>query len=489
MAHLKSRSPRIDRGLKGFRGLFTIAVLGGLFGCGEPTEPPRKTNLLLVVVDTLRADHLGIYGYERETSPRIDALARSGVRFEDAVPPWPKTLPSMASMLTGTYPLTTGVRLDHMVRMRADQPTLAENLREHGYQTGAVVANFNTGKFFTFDRGFDEFVESWMEEVFRETGRRSFTNAPGKVKRYTNATVVTDQALRLLEDFSSDSPFFLWLQYMDPHGPYTPPPDYSESFRDDGETRPVPVEEIPAYQRLRKADGGVIDDLSVYVRQYDRSIRYFDDEFSRLLDTLEERGMLEDTLIVLTSDHGESLTENSYYLEHGAAPYQSTAHVPLVFAMPGFVPAGKLIREPVGLIDLVPTVMDLLGLELPMGLQGRSLAQAILESGEVSPRVFMESGESERAQRVVRKGKWKLVHLRTESDRRRFGKKEFELYDLSSDPGESVDVSAENEEVFKELLEGLVDWARKTPRRSGVGIPSMDEDTREGLRQLGYLKD
>ncbi len=459
---------------------------------GVAAPPP---NVLLITVDTLRADRLGSYGYRLPTTPRIDALARRGVRFADVTVPWPKTWPAMAAMVTSKAPQSNGIRLHPRRPLPAEHVTLAEALREGGYATGAVVANVNLGRAFGFQQGFDRFVESWADEARRLTGRASFPNAPGRVKLFTNGTRVTDQGLEVLDALGAgqEKPFFLWLHYIDPHGPYVPPREYAHLFAGAHPSQPVPLEDLPPYQvQIDPATGVASNDLGFYATQYDREVRYVDEEIGRLLATLEARGLLRGTLVVLTADHGESLHENRYYLEHGNVPYQSNAAVPLIFALDGRIAPGRVVTSPVGLLDVMPTVLELAGVPLPEGVQGTSLAPLLLRGEGETPRyVFMESGRAARSQLSVRRGPWKLVHLRAPEDREWLGRNAIELYDLSSDPGETRDVRAAHPEVAAELERALVAWQRDTPRYQGgatTDVKKLDARTQEMLRGLGYLE-
>ncbi len=482
-----------------------LAVVVGSYGCVryEPPEPtdapsaaeaaPVQPNLLLITVDTLRADHLSSYGYRLPTSPNLDRLARHGVRFADATVPWPKTWPAVASMLTGKYPATTGVRLYPRRPLPSDHETLAELLGRSGYQTAAVVANVNVSAKFGFDQGFDEFVESWEEGLERETGSTVFANDPGEVKQFTGARVVTDQAIELLDAIANEQPFFLWLHYIDPHGPYRPPAEYDSLWAGEYAVKEVPFEAIPLYQRQHDVAGEPISDISQYIARYDREIRFFDDQLQRLLDDLARRGLRDHTLIVLTSDHGESLDEDLYLLEHGAAPYQPTAGVPLVVVFPGRVPEARVVDTPVGLIDLLPTLLELLGLPDPPAAQGQSLVSTWTTSAPKPGKyVFMESGSYEPSQLSVRKGKWKLARLRAPRDRQQFEREEFELYDLTTDPDEEVDRSAENAELVIELRAALATWRAETPEYDGperAEMRAVDERTQALLRALGYAQE
>lgn len=321
------------------------------------TSPRPRPNLLLITIDTLRADHVGAYGYRLDTTPTIDALAKRGARFADVTVPWPKTWPALAAMVTGKYPATNGIMLRPRRPLPAENVTLAETLRDAGYATGAVVANVNLGRSFGFDQGFDRFVESWADEALRQLGTASFRNAPGLVKRFTNATLVTDQGIGLIDALRGEQPFFVWLHYIDPHGPYVPPPEYARFFAGAHAPERVPVADLPPYQlQVDPATGEVASDLGFYETQYDREIRYLDDQIARLLGALEKRGLTRDTVVVLTADHGESLDENRYYLEHGNVPYQSNAAIPMIVVASDRVAAGQVVEEPVGLLDLFPTL-------------------------------------------------------------------------------------------------------------------------------------
>lgn len=455
----------------------------------EPT--PRAQGVLLITVDTLRADHLGAYGYALATSPNIDKLAERGVLFRSANVQWPKTWASMASLLTGRYPKTTGLQLKPRV-LPQSLLMLSEVFSEAGYETAGIVANFNVGRTMGFEQGFDHFVESWQERWLDEEGSRDYVNAAGRVKAYTNATLVTDQALQWLEDRDASQPFFLWLHYMDPHGPYLPPQQYAELFNGQHTSRKLSSSRIPTYQQQQEA-GRVIEDLAHYEAQYDRQIRYFDDEFGRLVASLNELG-LDRSLIALTADHGESLTEHGYYFEHGFNAYQPTAHVPLIIAQPGVISPGRRINRPVELLDLTPTLVELAGIDVPPSHEGSSFARALRgETHDVADKpVFTESGyDVDASQLAVRDQNWKLIHVRSESDRPNLSGAEFELYDLAKDPGELANVAEWNPEQVARLRGELSRWYNATEGRDELGdevdLESLDKDSRDMLKALGYI--
>jgi arylsulfatase A-like enzyme len=407
------------------------------------------------------------------------------VRFADATVQWPKTWPSLASILTGTYPASTGVH----VRYRPLAPenlTLAEILGQHGFRTGAVIANPNVGRDFGYDQGFGAFIESWAENLRQRGGS---IRVSGRVKQYTDAALVTEQARAWLADVPEGAPFFLWVHYMDPHGPYDPPPGLADRFVAAYDPRPVPTSEIPSYQWVFLPKGGIENDLARYEARYDGEIFRFDEQLAGLLEALDERGLRARTVVALTADHGESLSEHGYYLEHGMVPFQQTAHVPLVLSQPGSLPEGLVVGQSVALVDLVPTLLDLLHVPAPPTLQGRSLLP-LVSGQETAPRTaFMESGYGAEPQLVARRGRWKLVHTRSAEDRQASKLGEWALFDLEADPEELHDVASAHPEEVRELREALDAWWRDTPRRATpASEEAMEPTTREMLEELGYVE-
>jgi arylsulfatase A-like enzyme len=475
-------------------GTASLLILAVGAACAEPLPPTpeRAPDVLLITIDTLRADRLGAYGHPEDISPHLDALARRGVRFADVTVQWPKTWPSIASLLTGAYPRTTGIGV--VPRRLPDSLLLmSEVFAEKGYATAAVVANFNVGRTTRFDQGFHHFVESWQEKWQEEAGGAAFVNAPGRVKEYTNATLVTDQALRWLRARDTRRPVFLWLHYMDPHGPYQPPAGYEEKIRGRYPSAEIPLERLPPYQRQYQG-GRLVTDLAFYNTRYDRAVRYLDDELGRLFGELGTLG-LADSLIVFTADHGESMGEHDYYLEHGLLPYQPTARVPLIVAQPGRIAGGRVVHAPVGLIDLAATLVELAGLPIPGTYQGVSLARAVRGEADapVPEFVFMEAGpHPHETQLAVRQGRWKLVHVRSRRDRALMTGSEYELYDLERDPGELTNRAAEQPELVARLRGALERWYAGADRATRPGdelrVETLDPRSREMLEALGYLE-
>lgn len=465
-------------------------------GCQSGTETPP--NILLITIDTLHADHLSAWGYERETSPFLDSLAAEGVRFAEANVQWPKTGPSFASMFTATYPRDNGIVRRVGIVLPDSFRMLAEELWELGYATHAVVANGAVGRDFNFDQGFDSYAESWLHE-------------PADGGDPTGARHVTDLALATARQLADDRPYFLWVHYLDPHTPYSPPPPYRTRFQDDALFAARAGEEIEVSLETshREMTGigyqQVLDnrtDLAFYIARYDAEIAYADAEIERLWDQLDELGHLEETVAVVTSDHGESLGEHHYYFNHGRFGFQTCPHVPLILHAPDRIEPG-VVSRPVGLIDLAPTLLELAGAQLPEGQwrQGRSLLRHLGAGDDPPPEpeyVVSEAGYAtdDQWQKILRWGRWKLIMARSQDERRWIsgGGDVFNLYDLESDPGELHDVKREHRHVAKRLRGVLRAWLDRPPFdvevEAGTGElqpREMTPETRQQLEALGYL--
>jgi arylsulfatase A-like enzyme len=389
-------------GLWAFAWLVLLATLVACFGGSEVGPRP---NVLVISVDTLRRDHLGCYGYERETSPHIDALARRGVVFDNALSTSSWTLPSHASMLTGRYPSSHGLR-DDGVELAPSVPTLAADFRRHGYHTLAVVSHVYVSSAFGLDQGFDAFDDTLTE------GGATNPLAEGVVDRF----------LALLAA-SPVRPFFGFVHFFDPHWPYTAPEPFARRFADPAYTGPIDgsVESLlPYFFASRAMPDRHREEM---VARYDGEIAYLDHQLGRLMDGLRERGDLDRTLVVLVADHGEEFKEHGQ-LGHGRTLYGEQLRVPFVMAGHPALRPGSRRDDLVSLIDLAPTLLDLVGAELPAGVDGRSL----FTRERRDRAVFSESIRFGVEMRAVQRGRYKLIHV--PSERREL------YYDLRDDPGE-----------------------------------------------------
>jgi len=474
----------------GHSDLVVMTPPDGVLPSVAPVEPAEAHNVLLVTIDTLRADHLHCYGYERQTAPQIDALAAKGTLFEQCSVQWPKTGPSMASMLSSTYGSTSGVaRKTLKFKVPLHYELLPELFREAGFETFGTVANLSLSEKFQYDQGFERFHVHPGDE---STGNR-----------------VTDKAI---EQFSSRldpaRPFFAWVHYLDPHAPYQQGREYLGGFRRDelykrtaGEVLAVDpkaldpsvssppnndIGMVPAYAHLDFAK-----ELRDYVAAYDADIRFLDDQLGRLLDWMAGKGLLERTIIVVTADHGEGLGGHDYYFEHGRLPYDDCARVPLIVVHPKWAP--RRVSEPVALMDLAPTLLEDAGIRTGWQFEGQSLLPWLAAGAppDSARPVFIESGYAEKFEVSIRRGRWKLICFGEKWVANLIGASKYELYDVVADPLETRNLVDEEPDVAAELRE-LLDayaksaWSKRPPDPSGV---DLTPEERAELKRLGYADD
>ncbi|NQZ95840.1 MAG: sulfatase-like hydrolase/transferase [Myxococcales bacterium] len=423
-----------------------LSVLLAVPGCQPPVRPSvDQPNLLFISIDTLRADALGVYGQRLAPSPNIDRLAAEGVRFEHCSTAAPSTLPSHATMFTGKYPYAHGVRANAGYLLHDSEVTLAEVLREAGYATGAEVAAPVISRRTQLNQGFDQYRDTSdfdIELTSREVN--------GETETYPerDASDITRHALRFIETHA-DEPFFLWLHYFDVHSYYLPPNPFATRFAKSG---------------------------------YHGEVAYVDDQLARVWSALEQHGIDDRTLVVLTSDHGEGLGEHAE-TTHTFFVYDTTIRVPLIVRGPS-VAEGVVSDEFVATVDLMPTLLDLLGLAPPSGMQGRSFASSLRGRGGAMDDETLAYGESleplnvfgASVLRFVRRGSWKYIH-----------KVEPELYDTSTDPLELENRADRNPGVVRELRSALGALVEATPLPTGRARTAVDPSTIEQLLLLGYV--
>jgi arylsulfatase A-like enzyme len=486
MSLVTAREPRAGEALT---GCLIALLLGLLTACSAP-EPGAPRRVFLITVDTLRADHMGIYGYPRQTSPALDRLAQQGVTFTNAVAQWPKTGPSLASIFTGRYPKTTGLTHRAAQQIPDEYLTLPELFQSAGYSTLGVVSNAVLSAELGWSRGFDEFLETW------KLGG-AVSDDPVEHRRWVTAPLVNQLAIPALERHVESERLFVWLHYSDPHAPYLLPEGTVDPFLDDAfDTQDQLIEnELPPAR--------AIDDerrLGFYVASYDANILVTDTYIDAILEHLESLGLLEEALVIFTSDHGEGLGEHDELFEHGREPYNTTVHVPLFITYTGVTRAGRQIENPTELLDLYPTLRDLLQItDGPEGLEGSSLVPFLGPMGAVDKEAlkpfryaFSEAGGGQmlwRHYRSVQDGRWKLVFHPAVERKDRELPPAFELYDLESDPLETENLAGQHEEEFERLRKALSEWMESTPE-TGLIDPDSDaysEETLNALRALGYL--
>lgn len=444
---------------------WAIALLLALLlaGCSKP-EPPR--NVIFILVDTLRADHLGAYGYGRDTSPNLDAFAAEALKFENARSQASCTFPSANSILTSRYPSAfLGQPAPSPLGIPESIPSIAEILRERGFRTAAVSASpvvrntpgrFNPGA--GFGRGFETFHEDCV---------------------WKNAACVNRAAIPLLQ-IQDPRPFFLYLHYMDPHGPYAPPRNHKrrwalgqpkKKFVRDG--NPNPIGDM--LYKGKPDPGATPQDLQYLKDLYDEEISFFDGQLADLLEEVRRAGRMDDTLLVLTSDHGEEFLEHGH-IKHCRTLFDSSIKIPMILRIPGADP--RALSEPVQNLDLVPTLLDYLKVDRAgLAFEGESLRPLIEgpngDQTKLDPHQYGMQGTL----RSAADGRYKLIHD--------MGKGSFELYDLRSDRDEKRDTLRGERRVFYRLRQALTAWLGKTEGQ-GKAAESLEAERR--LKALGYLE-
>ena len=429
-----------------------------------PADEPPRPNVLVLLVDALRADHLGSYGYHRPTSPTMDALAARGVRFARASSASNRTRSAMPSLWTGLLPSHHGALARNDV-LATGAVTAAELLRAQGYATVAHVANPVLTRRFGLDQGWDVYRE--VDVVLR----------PGEGwQRHESAGKLHDAFLGWLDtERDPERPFLAWIHYWDVHGPYLPPPGYAEMFPPEGE-RPLTAAESARVQDALRLP---VDDLHHYVSRYDAEIRYVDDRIAELLRALAERGLDRSTYVVLTSDHGEAFLEHGHW-DHGATLYENELHVPLVVAGPGLEP--RTVERVVSSVDVFATLLELAGVAAPPS-DGSSLLP--LMSDQSDGRYDREVAVAETARkkaglaRAVRDQSWKLITSEQGPD---------ELFDLDRDPGETRDLLASEPARAAALRAALERELAAHPLARAAPEAAVEPALDAQLRALGYAE-
>ena len=416
-------------------GFLGAVVLAGLLSAWWLRGPSvSRRNVLLITIDTLRADHLGSYGYAQGRTPVLDALARRGVRFANAVTAVPVTGPSHSTILTGLYPPVHGVRDNVIFSLGADHPTIATLLKHQGYRTGGFVSAYPVAGGFGFKAGFDRFNEGFHEAA---------SAGAGAAERPANEAV--DAALGWLQK-ESPEPFFAWLHLYDPHSPYRPPPPFDAEFKD---------------------------------RPYDGEIAFADQQLGRVMDWLKASGHEADTVVAMVADHGESLGEHDE-TTHAILIYQATLHVPMILAGPD-VPSNQVALGPVGTVDLLPTLLGLLKVDPPKGLIGRDLrpsfsGQRLRPEPLYAESLFGRLNCRWSSLRTLVEGEWKLIQGA-----------EPELYNLAQDPSEAENLAAAEPERVRKMSDALrVAVRAMAPSGDTARANVVSPEQAERLRSLGY---
>ena len=450
-----------------------MSGLLALLGCApDPAEiraADARPNVLLVSMDTTRADHLSAYGYERDTTPHLRELARQGVLFDTAYAPSATTGPSHASLFTSLYPVTHRV-LKNGYPLASEYETLAEILTREGFETAAVVSSYVLNARFGYDQGFGAYDDDVSQGV-APSGVTQWEGRTIEGRFYGRADDTTRRALGWLDSREHpERPFFLFAHYFDPHSPYVSPAGYKPPFE------PGSKVALKLYR-------------TIYF--YDTVISYTDQEIGRLLAGLGERGLARDTIVVVVGDHGEGLMQHGH-MYHGVHIYEEGVRVPLIVRWPGVIEPGRALAGPVQLMDLAPTLLDLIGINGGSAFQGESLAGRLLddEPGDPERSIYLyrrpyaagklADGIFAAGQKFgLRTGRWKLIDGPEE--------RSLELFDLESDPGERSNLAVEEPERTESLRLRLREWRRLHTNAEGEPIVLSEED-RTRLRALGYAE-
>lgn len=449
-----------------------------MMSCERVKNPTGPINFVLISVDTLRADHVSAYGYERPTTPRIDRLATQGVRFADSLVPRSETWPALTSILTGTHPRTHGVRTNGL-QLDASQKTLIEQLADSGYTTSAFLTNMTTAP----NRGIDH-LRVWPEP-----------ESPQPAHHVADAEA-TKAARQWLHDHADD-PFALWLHLLGPHEPYEPDPKLPRRHATgyEGDITASRSMLVRSHRSRRPLEP---QELAHIISLYDDEVSAVDTHVGSLIAELDALGLADDTLVVFTADHGEELRDHDFYFLHSYSLARSVLWTPLILRLPNVLPAGLVVDDLVEAVDIAPTVLSLLGLPIPSNTEGVDLSALAKGEGphpRANPIAYAELGPEIYALQTRR---WKYIHnpkkftspgtrengsgylgfFRIESD---------ELYDLSTDPGEHHNVASRYPEVVSALRKHLVEW--KTTGQAPTPAAAMTPESRAELKALGYIED
>jgi arylsulfatase A-like enzyme len=457
-----------------------ILVLSGFLascagGAADRQAKPDRPNVLIVTFDTTRADHLGCFGYPIETSPNLDALAANSVRFDFAISTSGLTPMAHASIFTGLNPHRHGLRVffgptGHF--LQPDQPTMAEWLRRNGWTTGAFVSAYTASQRYGLDRGFEVFntgLDKYLEgmDLTRQQRHEHFWHDGQYTNTQRRGDATTDAALEWLDGVQK--PFLLWVHYFDPHDPsLVPPADFLEPFG----------------LKPEKSD-------QARIALYDPEILFMDSQLGRLLDRLRSRGWFGNTIIAVLADHGQGLMQHDW-LRHRLL-YQEEIRIPLVLRLPG-EDEGRVVEDLVRNVDLFPTVLDILGLEPPTDLDGRSLCDLAAGRSETEPRrgfaealnsLDTHSPKSLPARQqdllfAVVERDWKLIYHKENPENS-------ELYHLATDPDELrnlIDLHPQERDRLLAVLEAAGPLEIEVNPDPGMEDPEMIEK----LRSLGYVQ-
>jgi len=456
------------RRLLGIGAVALLALSAATYVWFGTARTHRPAPFVLISIDTLRADHVGAYGYAPDTTPHIDRLAAGGIVFEQARAHASSTLSSHASILTSLLPNHHGASAGKATSIATGVVTLTEVLNVAGYATASFNGGVQLDPIYALDRGFDVY-----RSATPETRDSSILAGP---EHTTDARV--DESIAWLDGLTRDAPFFLFLHTYEIHHPYTPPAELLALF-DAGYDGALP--DSISVELLKSINRGQVEiddgDLAHIVATYDAELRSADAALGRLFDELEARGLYDRALIIITSDHGEEFGEHDRIGWHAHSLHDKLLHVPLIVKLPQSAHAGRRVAHDVRLIDIAPSVLEWLGLEPSTTFDGDSLRPLLsAETAPSRPTLSIQDSHTEHMHWSLRAGAWKLdQHFRAV------------LYDLTDDPGEQVDVTKDNLPTVVRLQRQGRQMLEARPDPESVDLEVSDE-LEDGLRALGYIE-
>jgi arylsulfatase A-like enzyme len=440
-------------------------------------HPPPPINVLLITIDCLRPDHMSVYNYERPTTPHLDDLANEGVSFTQVISQGPCTEASFPAMFGSTYPGMFG-GFPHLSPQRR---LLAEMLREAGYCTLAFGSNPHLSPIYGYDRGFEIFdgnlvpwIQSRQHRLLKHLNR--FFIVARRLLPYLPANALTAKAVRLFQRNLAAGPWFLWLHYMDVHEPYRPPRRHAACFRS---AKQPALSDRTLWQKALSQPKEISENERQYlIDLYDAEINFADEQIGYLLTHLRRLGPLDSTLIIVTADHGEEFGEHGQF-SHRFELYDELLRVPLIMRLPARLPAGQVVTAQVRLLDLVPTILDLLDLD-SNSFEGASLLP-LVEGRDEECRVAISETQPKTGLYAIRQAGWKLIlNVHTGA---------VELYNLGQDPRETTNCANTAPLMASKLEAQLRNHLQRTEASpSSQAEIEVDHLTLDRLRALGYVE-
>lgn len=452
-------------------------------------------NIILITLDACRVDHLGFYGYERNTSPNLDKIAEESIVFLNNYSVVPQSDPAIVSILTGMYPHNHGIRTLGNAKS-ISVPALHQLLKSKGYKTACMSIEQNDND--SIKNGFDEF--NLLRWRVKSKIKRTLKKLLDRKKQFGTSEIVTDNAIDWIRK-NSKNKFFLYLHYMELHWPYNPPSPFDHIFDPNYDGK----------HNFNDLDGGKIkrgdlifnkilpdEEIRHSIAHYDGSILYLDSQIERLAEFLKNEKLWDESIIIILGDHGEHLGEHDFFYQHVASVYQPSLRTPLIIKAPGM--HHKKIYALTESIDIMPTVLDLLGMPLEKPVDGKTLTPLANGSAEkIKNLVFAESGVSlfkqnkrkyiegiEGKWRMVTDGKWKLIYIPHPEEGI------YELYNIDKDPMEKTNLAGQEKEIEEYLKEKLYLWmenkrAAEAEPQSAPYTGKDEEKVKERLKRLGYI--